>query len=146
MNTAIITGRITKDPEVRYMQDGTATVSFNMAVDRGYKDRQGNRVTDFIPCVAWNQPADFISKFVKKGNLLEIQGQIQVRNYQTQSGENRVMVEVYVDKVNNLTPKSENEQAQQQKPQPQPKPQGAQYNPTSTEYPDLEDEFADLPF
>lgn len=143
MNQVNLIGRITKDPEIKYLPDGTGTVAFNVAIDRGYKDKNGNRVTDFIGCVAWKNQAEFISKYVKKGNLLEIVGNIQTRSYQTNDGQMRVITEVNVTSVGNLTPKSENEQAQ---PKPQPKPQGVQYNETSEQFPDLEDEFADLPF
>lgn len=109
MNNVSMTGRITKDPEIRYTQNQNACLMFTLAVDRGYKDAQGNKLSDFIPCVAWNTKADFISRYVKKGNLLEVTGQIQSRSYQTQSNETRVVIEVVLDSVSNLTPKPKEE-------------------------------------
>ena len=105
MNTVNLIGRITRDPEIKYTQNGVANVGFNIAVDRSYKDAQGNKVVDFISCVAWKNQAEFISKYVVKGNLLEITGSIQTRSYQTQAGDTRVITEVLVSSVGNLTPR-----------------------------------------
>ena len=64
MNSVNLTGRITKDPEIRYSANGTSNVMFNIAVDRGFKDQNGNKQADFIACVAWRNQADFIAKYV----------------------------------------------------------------------------------
>lgn len=109
MNNISLTGRITKDPEIRYTPNNNGYVMFTIAVDRNYKDAQGNKQSDFIPCVAWNSQADFISRYVKKGNLIEITGSIQSRNYQNQQGENRIIIEVILDSVSNLTPRPKEE-------------------------------------
>ena len=116
MNNVNLTGRITKDPELKTTPSGKNYLMFIIAVDRGYKDAQGNKQSDFIPCVAWNSQADFIGKYVKKGNLIEVTGQIQSRNYQTQSGENRVLIEVVLDSVSNLTPRPKEEIPAPQEP------------------------------
>lgn len=116
MNNVSLTGRITKDPEIRYTQNQNACVMFTIAVDRGYKDAQGNKLSDFIPCVAWNSQAEFISKYVKKGNLIEVTGTIQSRSYQNQQGETRVVIEVVLDSVSNLTPKPKEEAPTPQEP------------------------------
>ena len=116
MNNVSMTGRITKDPEIRYTQNQVPCVMFSLAVDRGYKDKDGNRQSDFIPCVAWNSQAEFISKYVKKGNMLEVTGTIQSRMYQTQQGENRVVIEVVLNSVSNLTPKPKEEAPTPQEP------------------------------
>lgn len=139
MNSINLTGRITKDPEIKYLQNGTANVAFNIAVDRGYTDKDGSKQADFIPCVAWRHSAEFISKYVKKGNLLEITGQLQSRSYQTQNGETRVVLEVMVNTVANLTPRDSNAQS---KPQSQPQAQKPQ--PVQEDMFDIPDE--DLPF
>ena len=122
MNNVSLTGRITKDPEIRYTQNQNACVMFTIAVDRGYNDAQGNKLSDFIPCVAWNSQAEFISKYVKKGNMLEVTGTIQSRMYQNQQGENRVVIEVILDSVSNLTPKPKEEVPAPQEP--------SRFNPT----------------
>ena len=116
MNNVSLTGRITKDPEIKYTPNNNGYVMFTIAVDRGYKDKDGKKQSDFIPCVAWNSQAEFISKYVKKGNLIEITGTIQSRSYQNQQGETRVIIEVILDSVSNLTlrPKEEAPAPQEQ--------------------------------
>lgn len=116
MNNVSLTGRITKDPELKTTPNGNSYLMFTIAVDRGYKDKDGNKNTDFLPCVAWNNQAEFISKYVKKGNLIEVTGQIQSRMYQNQQGENRVIIEVVLDSVSNLTPKPKEEIPAPQEP------------------------------
>lgn len=116
MNNVSLTGRITREPELKTTPNGKNYVMFIIAVDRGYKDAQGNKFSDFIPCVAWNSQADFIGKYVKKGNLIEVTGQIQSRSYQNQQGENRVIIEVVLDSVSNLTPKPKEEAPAPQEP------------------------------
>lgn len=118
MNNVSLTGRITKDPEIKFTESGNSYVLFTIAVDRKFKDRNGERQTDFIPCVAWNNQASFIYDYVKKGNMIEITGAIQTRSYQTQSGENKFVVEVVLDSVSNLTPKPKEETTPKQKFEP----------------------------
>ena len=113
MNKVVLIGRITKDPEVRYTQSGVPTVSFTLAVDRGIRDNQGNRQADFISCVAWRSQADFISRYIKKGFLLAIDGRIQTGQYQTQDGQTRYTTDVVVDNIENLQPREQNSQPQQ---------------------------------
>lgn len=114
MNKTLLTGRITKDPEVRFTSNGIATVSFSIAVDRMMKDANGQRVADFINCVAWRNQADFIGRYVKKGNMLAVEGRIQTRNYQGQDGVTHYVTEVVVDQVENLTPRDPNSTPQPQ--------------------------------
>lgn len=109
MNNVNLTGRITKEPEIKLTQNGNSYVMFTIAVNRKYKDANGEKQADFIPCVAWNSQANFINTYVKKGNLIEVTGNIQSRTYQTQSGEKRNIIEVIVDNVSNLTPKPKEE-------------------------------------
>lgn len=105
MNKVCLVGRITRDVELRYTQNGTAICGFNLAIDREYLNPDGTKPTDFIPCVAIGNPAVFMGSYVHKGNLLSITGSIQTRQYQTQNGENRAVTEVKCDSVNNLSPK-----------------------------------------
>ena len=109
MNSLCLTGRITKEPDLKTTQSGNSYLLFTLAVDRGFKDDNGNYITDFISCVAWNNQAEFISKYVQKGNLIEITGSIQTRTYQSQNGENKYLTEVIVNNVKNLTPKPKDE-------------------------------------
>ena len=127
MNSVAIVGRITREVEIRYGQNQTAVCGFNVAVNRHYKNAQGQYDADFIPCVAIGTSAEFMGKYVRKGDLLSITGRIQTRTYQDQNGQNRAVTEVVVDKVNHLSPKPvDNPNAipnQQTKPKPQPNPQ-----------------------
>ena len=128
MNKVILTGRITKDPEIRATQNGISTLTFTLAVDRGYKDLQGNNQTDFISCVAWRQQAEFMSMYVKKGYLLAIEGQIQTRSYLNNQNQTVYVTEVVADRVENLTPR---DNAPQQNNAPKPN------NQIATNYNDL---------
>ena len=133
MNKVILIGRITKDPEVRFSQNGTSSyLMFTLAVDRGTKDASGQRTADFINCTAWNQQAEFLSRFVRKGYLLSVVGRLQTRTYQAQDGQNRYVTEVICESVENLQPRDPNQpqqQPQQTYQAPQQQFQGYQ-NPT----------------
>ena len=137
MNKVVLTGRITKDPEVRYAQSCIPSVRFTLAVDRaGVRDANGNRQADFISCLAWRQSADFISRYIKKGFMLAIEGRIQTGSFQGQDGQMHYTTEVVVDQVENLQPRDPNAPAggYQQQPQAQPQYQQNPYqgynNPT----------------
>lgn len=131
MNKVLLIGRITKDPEVRYTQTGIPTVSFSLAVDRGIRDAGGNRQTDFINCVAWRGQADFISRYIKKGYLMSVEGRIQTRNYQGQDGQTRYVTEVVLDQVENLQPRDPNATPGNYQAQPNPNYQQANYQQTN---------------
>ena len=101
MNKVILTGRITKDPELRYTQSGMANLAFTIAVDRQVRATDGTR------------QADFMSRYVHKGNMLAVAGRIQTRNYQGQDGQTRYVSEVVVESVENMTPRDPNMAPQQ---------------------------------
>lgn len=120
MNKVLLTGRITKDPEIRYTSNGTANLLFTVAVDSAQRDVNGNRQAFFISCVAWGQQADFMSRYVKKGNMLAITGRIQSRSYQDQTGQTRYVTEVVVEAVENLSPRDPNQTQMGQQEYQQP--------------------------
>lgn len=137
MNKIILIGRITKEVELRPMPNGDNLCSFTIAVNRNYKDANGNIPTDFIPCVAFRHSANFMGQYVRKGDNLSIIGTLQQRTYIDQNGQNKSFHEVAVEEVNNLTPKPKVENQPQvnqitnqmpnqmqnplpRKPQPQP--------------------------
>lgn len=99
MNKIILVGRLTKDPEVRSTSAGFNTVNFTVAVNRNFKNKDGNYDADFLPCVAFRNTADFIAKFFKKGNMICLDGRVQVRNYDAQDGTKRYVTEVVVENV-----------------------------------------------
>ncbi|MBO8441837.1 MAG: single-stranded DNA-binding protein [Firmicutes bacterium] len=110
INRVVLVGRLTKDPEVRYIQSGTAVVSFTLAVNRQYTNQQGQREADFINCVIWRKPAENFANFTKKGSLVGIDGRLQTRNYENQQGQRVYVTEVIVDNFALLESKSQTEQ------------------------------------
>lgn len=99
MNVVCLTGRLTKDPEIRYTQSQKPVAVFALAVERGYKDENGDRPADFVNCVAWNNSATFLERYAKKGAKLGVTGSIQTRKYQGKDGSNKYATEVNCDKV-----------------------------------------------
>lgn len=107
LNTAIIMGRLTADPELRTTQSGLSVTSFTVAVDRSYAKQGEERQTDFINVVAWRSTADFVSRYFKKGQMIAVQGAIQTRNYEDKNGNKRTAVEIVADSVSFCGGKSE---------------------------------------
>lgn len=101
INRVVLVGRITKDPELRKTQSGLSTVSFTVACNRRVSKDQEQQA-DFINCVAWRQTADYMANYVKKGALLGVEGRIQTRNYEDQSGKRVYVTEVVCDSVQTL--------------------------------------------
>ncbi len=120
MNKVIITGRITKDPELKYTQNGLPNLRFAIACDRVQRDASGNRQADFINCVAFSQQADFISRFIKKGYMMLVEGRIQTGQFQGQDGQIRYTTDIIVERVENLQPRDNNQAQPSQQPQQNP--------------------------
>ena len=99
MNKVELVGRLTKDPEVKLTSNQTQFCNFTVAVDRRFKDANGQRQADFISCVAWRQTASFIQKYFRKGSRIGLVGSIQTRNYEDQNGQKRYITEVVVDEA-----------------------------------------------
>ena len=98
LNKAILMGRLVRDPELRRTQNDTAVASFTLAIDRP-QDKNGNRQTDFIDCVAWGRQAEFVCQWFTKGMLAVVCGQIQSRNWEDKHGNKRTSIEVKVDEM-----------------------------------------------
>lgn len=105
LNRAVLTGRLTRDPELRYTTSGTAVVSFTLAVDRQFRNQNGDRDADFINCVIWRKSAENFSNFTHKGSLVGVEGRIQTRNYENQQGNRVYVTEVVVDNFALLEPR-----------------------------------------
>jgi single-strand DNA-binding protein len=99
MNKVILIGRLTKDPEVKNTASQVTVCRFTIAVDRRFKDNNGQRQADFISCVAWRQTASFISSYFHKGSKIAVVGSIQTRTYDDNSGQKRYVTEVVVDEA-----------------------------------------------
>lgn len=108
INNVTLTGRLTKDPEMKYTQSGTAVTTFTLAVDRAFKNQNGEREADFIMCQAWRKTAELIANNLRKGSLAGFVGRIQTRNYENQQGQRIYVTEVVVDTVIFLESKSQN--------------------------------------
>lgn len=107
INRAVLVGRLTRDVEVRKTQSGISCAMFTVACDRNRKrDENSNEPTaDFISCVAWRQPADFLGQYAHKGSLVGVDGRIQTRNYE-KDGQRIYMTEVVADQVRLLESKN----------------------------------------
>lgn len=99
MNKTILIGRLTADPELRHTEGDHAVANFTLAVDRPFKNQQGERDTDFIRCVVWRKLAEVVSDNLVKGQKVALDGRIQVRSYQDKEGNNRQAVEVVGENV-----------------------------------------------
>lgn len=99
LNKAILMGRLTRDPELRHTQSNMAVASFTLAIDRGRKDANGNKQTDFIDCVAWGRQAEFVCQWFTKGMMAIVVGRIQSRNWEDKNGNKRVSLEVNCDEI-----------------------------------------------
>lgn len=97
INNVVLVGRIVREPELRYTPQNTAVATFTLAVNRRFKNAQGEREADFINCVIWRQPAENLANWAKKGTLVGITGSIQVRNYENKEGQRVYVTEVLAD-------------------------------------------------
>lgn len=99
MNKVELVGRLTKDVEIKMTSNQKAFCNFTLAVDRRFKDANGQRQADFINCVAWNQTAEFIHKYFQKGSKIGVCGSIQTRSYDNNNGQKVFVTEVIVDEA-----------------------------------------------
>ena len=98
LNEIILQGRVTSDLELKTTNSGKSVCSFSLAVERDFSTN-GEKTTDFINIVTWNNTAEFVSKFFAKGKQMIVKGSLQTRKYQTQNGETRTATEVVADKA-----------------------------------------------
>ena len=107
MNKAILLGRLTKTPEIKYTQSGKAVASFTLAVDRR-KSANGDSQADFISCVAWDKVAETIGNYCSKGQQIVVEGRIQSRSYEAKDGSKRYVTEVVVQSMEFCGKKGDN--------------------------------------
>lgn len=100
LNRIILMGRLTRDPELRRTQNGTAVTSFSIAVDRDFKNKDtGEKSTDFIDIVAWRQSAEFVCDYFSKGRMAVVEGRLQIRDWTDKDGNKRRSAEVLADNI-----------------------------------------------
>ena len=110
INRVVLTGRLTRDLELRRTQSGTSVVSFTLAVDRNFR-REGQPEADFINCVAWNRQAETMAQYLHRGSLIGVDGRLQTRNYENQQGQRVYVTEVVVDNFTFLESRAQSQQA-----------------------------------
>ena len=100
LNHIVLMGRLTRDPELRHTQTGTAVASFSLAVDRDFRNRDsGEKGVDFIDVVAWRNTAEFVSKYFTKGRMAVVEGRLQIRDWTDREGGKRRSAEVVADNI-----------------------------------------------
>ena len=111
LNKVVLIGRLTKDPDLRYTQSGIAVARFTLAVDRGFKNQDGEKQADFIPITVWRGQAENCAKYLSKGRMVAVAGRIQTGSYE-QDGQRRYTWEVVADEVQFLEWGEKKEQEQ----------------------------------
>ena len=105
LNRIVLVGRLTKDPEIRYTPNGKAVASFALAVERQFKNPQGEKEVDFINIVVWGVQAEHCANYLNKGKLAAVDGRLLIRSFDGQDGQKRWITEVVADNVRFLSPK-----------------------------------------
>ncbi|EEU92046.1 TPA: single-stranded DNA-binding protein [Enterococcus faecalis] len=136
INNVTLVGRLTKDPDLRYTQSGTAVGQFTLAVNRNFTNQQGDREADFINCVIWRKAAESFANYARKGTLIGLTGRIQTRNYDNQQGQRVYVTEIVVENFQLLESKEVNEQRRSSKPEQ------ATFDKQATDKPDPLDPFS----
>lgn len=145
MNSTCLVGRLTKDVELRYTPSNVAVATFTLAVNRTFKNENGEREADFINCVMWRQQAENLANWAKKGALIGIIGRIQTRSYDNQQGQRVYVTEVVAEQFQLLESKNSQGQQSNQGQRAQTQQQAPDFSRNSNANPlDISDD--DLPF
>lgn len=128
LNRVVLTGRLTKDPELRYTNSGTAVATFTLAVDRQFKNQNNEREADFIQCVVWRKNAENFANFTHKGSLVGVDGRVSTRNYENNQGQRVYVTEVTVDNFALLESRNQSQGNSNQNNPAQPQNNASQSN------------------
>ena len=109
INRVILVGRITKDPDLKNTTNNLSVVTFTLAVNRPFKNSNGENEVDFVQCVVWRKQAENLYKYVKKGNMIGVDGRIQTRNYEDSNGKKVYITEIVCDCVQFLETNKQDE-------------------------------------
>ena len=128
LNHIVLMGRLCADPDLRRTNSGTPVTSFTLAVDRDFKNQNGEKEADFVPVIAWRNTAEFVSKYFTKGRMAVVEGRLQMRNWTDKDGNKRTTAEVVAENVYFGDTKREDSSTSEQ------------------EYKEIQEEDGDLPF
>lgn len=145
LNKCMVIGNLGRDPEMRYTPSGQAVTQFTVAVNRNYKDQQGERQeeTEWFRVVAWGQQAEFAAEYLRKGAKVYVEGRIQTRQWEGQDGQKRYTTELVANTIQNLERRPRDDAgpdaggSQEPRPRPQPAGQRAQSEQPEPDYDDL---------
>ncbi|MCD7723816.1 MAG: single-stranded DNA-binding protein [Clostridiales bacterium] len=143
LNTAVIMGRLTFDPELRTTPSGVSLCRFTVACDRNYARQGEERKTDFIDVTAWRQTAEFVSRYFHKGSMIAVEGSIQVENYTDKDGNKRKDVRVVANNVSFCGSKSESNTGSNTQ---YSQPQASYASASGSDFEEIVDDDDDLPF
>lgn len=146
INSVVLVGRLTKDPELKYTQGGTAVCRFTLAVNRTFTNQQGQREADFVNCVTWRKTAEATANHLRKGSQTGIVGRIQTSNFEGKDGNRVFMTEVVAESVQFLEPKRNDAGPPQGNQEQGAPPQYSNEDPFSTNGGPIEVSDDDLPF
>lgn len=125
MNNTVLVGNLTKEVDLRYTSNGTATGNFTLAVSRAFKNAAGEKETDFINCVVWRKQAEALANYTRKGSKLAVRGRIQTRSYDNKEGQKVYVTEVVVEEFTFLDSKKDSGTSYSK---PEPKNDTSMYN------------------
>lgn len=151
LNKCMIIGNLGRDPEMRYTPSGQAVTQFTVAVNRNYKDQQGERQeeTEWFRIVAWGQQAEFAAEYLRKGAKVYIEGRLQTRQWEGQDGQKRYTTELVANTIQNLERRARDDAdgGSQLPPEPrQSRSQGAGAAKPQGQSEQPEPDYDDLPF
>ena len=149
LNRVVLVGRLTRDPDLRYTPNGVAVANFNIAVNRPFKNQNGENEADFINGVVWRGTAESLANYMKKGNLIGVDGRVQTRNYEGSDGKTVYVTEVVAESIQFLESKNQGNQqqnSQQNKPQEQNQSQQQNNDPFANNGGPIDINDDDLPF
>ena len=124
MNKVMLIGRFTRDPEIRTTQSQIPVCSFTLAVDRRFKDANGEKKADFITCVAWRQQAELVYRYMRKGTQMAVVGELQTRSWDDDEGKKHNVTEVQVSEIHFIGNKADNGGQARDLPAPAKEPEG----------------------
>ena len=134
LNKIMLQGRLTRDPELRHTQSGTAVATFALAVERDFKEQDGSRKTDFIDIVAWRGTGEFAAKYLARGRMAVVEGRFQLRDWMDKDGNKRRQAEVVAEHLYFCDTRREDERHE-----------GGNY-PTEQQFEEMQDDDGELPF